>query len=132
MTGELPGTSETPPCHSSFGNILIACGLNRLHWHPPHFVIPITGIVPSYATVPALVAVGIFMFRNITKIPMDSRADTVAVFMIVILMPLTYSIILGLKSDFLFWTVIKCISGDAKDIHPIMWVVAFLSVCIFG
>ncbi|NBC04378.1 MAG: NCS2 family permease [Bacteroidetes bacterium] len=91
------------------------------------FITPIIGIVPSYATAPALVAVGIFMFKNITKIPMEHWADTVAVFMIIILMPLTYSISMGLTFGFLFWTLIKCISGDFKEIHPVMWVIAILS-----
>jgi len=91
------------------------------------FITPIIGIVPSYATAPALVAVGIFMFKNITKIPMEHWADIVAVFMIIILMPLTYSISMGLTFGFLFWTLIKCISGDFKEIHPVMWVIAILS-----
>lgn len=93
------------------------------------FVTPVIGIVPSYATAPALITVGIFMFKNITKIPLDSWADTVAVFMIIILMPLTYSISLGLTFGFLFWTLIKLMSGDFKQIHPIMWVIAILSAC---
>lgn len=91
------------------------------------FVTPSIGIVPSYATAPALVAVGIFMFKNITDIPMEHWADTVAVFMIIILMPLTYSISMGLTFGFLFWTLIKCISGNFDEIHPVMWVISILS-----
>ncbi|MDX1641907.1 MAG: NCS2 family permease, partial [Balneolaceae bacterium] len=93
------------------------------------FVTPVIGIVPAYATAPALVVVGIFMFKNITKIPMNHWADTVAVFMMIIIMPLTYSISMGLTFGFLFWTLLKAISGDYRDIHPIMWVVAILSAC---
>lgn len=93
------------------------------------FVTPVIGIVPAYATAPALITVGIFMFKNITKIPMDSWADAVAVFMIIILMPLTYSISLGLSFGFLFWALIKLISGDVKGVHPVMWVIALLSAC---
>lgn len=92
------------------------------------FITPIIGIVPSFATAPALVAVGIFMFKNITKIPMQDWADTVAVFMIIILMPLTYSISMGLTFGFLFWTLIKSISGNVKNVHPVMWIITFLSV----
>lgn len=91
------------------------------------FLTPIIGIVPSYATAPALVAVGIFMFKNITKIPMEHWADTVAVFMIIILMPLTYSISMGLTFGFLFWTLLKSISGNFDEIHPVMWVISILS-----
>lgn len=91
------------------------------------FITPVFGIVPSFATAPALVAVGIFMFKNITKIPMKDWADTVAVFMIIILMPLTYSISMGLTFGFLFWVLIKCFSGKIDEIHPVMWIVAILS-----
>lgn len=92
------------------------------------FITPIIGIVPSFATAPALVAVGIYMFKNIIKIPLKDWADTVAVFMIIILMPLTYSISTGLTFGFLFWTLIKLISGNSTEIHPVMWIIALLSV----
>lgn len=91
------------------------------------FLTPIIGIVPSFATAPALVTVGIFMFKNITNIPLQNWADTVAVFMIIILMPLTYSISMGLTFGFLFWTLLKCLSGKFKEIHPVMWIIALLS-----
>lgn len=93
------------------------------------FVTPLIGMVPSFATAPALIVVGIFMFKNIINIPMNHWANTVAVFMIIILMPLTYSISMGLTFGFLFWTLMKSISGDFKEIHPVMWVIAFLSAC---
>lgn len=93
------------------------------------FFTPVIAVVPEYATAPALVAVGIFMFKNITKIPMENWADTVGVFMIIILMPLTYSISLGLTFGFLFWTLIQFVTGNVKNIHPVMWIIALLSAC---
>jgi adenine/guanine/hypoxanthine permease len=88
---------------------------------------PVISAIPSYATAPALVAVGIFMFKNITRIPMDNWADIVASFLTIVLMPLTYSISLGLTFGFLFWTVLTAVSGKVKKIHPVMWIVALLS-----
>ncbi|MCC5904912.1 MAG: NCS2 family permease [Balneolaceae bacterium] len=91
------------------------------------FFTPVISAVPSYATAPALVAVGIFMFKSITRIPMDSWPDIVAAFLTIVLMPLTYSISLGLTFGFLFWTLLTAVSGKVKTIHPVMWIVAVLS-----
>lgn len=91
------------------------------------FFTPIIAAVPSYATAPALVVVGIFMFKNITRIPMDNWPDVVAGFSTIVLMPLTYSISLGLTFGFLFWTILTAVSGNIQKIHPVMWIVAFLS-----
>ncbi|TVQ02670.1 MAG: NCS2 family permease [Balneolaceae bacterium] len=91
------------------------------------FFTPVIAAVPAYATAPALVVVGMFMFRNISKIPMADWPDIVAAFLTVILMPLTYSISMGLTFGFLFWTVLTAINGKMKEIHPVMWIVAVLS-----
>lgn len=91
------------------------------------FFTPIIAAVPPYATAPALVVVGIFMFKNITRIPMDNWPDVVAGFSTIVLMPLTYSISLGLTFGFLFWTILTAVSGNIQKIHPVMWIVAFLS-----
>lgn len=42
-------------------------------------------------------------------------------------MPLTYSISMGLTFGFLFWVLLKLTSGQWKEIHPVMWIVATLS-----
>lgn len=91
------------------------------------FFTPIIAVVPPYATAPALVVVGIFMFKNITRIPMDNWPDVVAGFATIVLMPLTYSISLGLTFGFLFWTILTAVSGNFQKIHPVMWIVAILS-----
>lgn len=91
------------------------------------FFTPVISSVPAYATAPALVIVGMFMFRNINKIPMKGWPDIVASFLTIVLMPLTYSISMGLTFGFLFWTLLTAIAGNIKAIHPVMWIVAALS-----
>lgn len=91
------------------------------------FFTPVIYAVPAYATAPALVAVGIFMFKNIVKIPMQKWADIVAAFLTIVLMPLTYSISLGLTFGLLFWTLLTAISGELRSIHPAMWLAAVMS-----
>src|SRR5690625_1440106 len=91
------------------------------------FFTPIIYAVPVYATAPALVAVGIFMFRNIVKIPMQKWPDTVAAFLTIVLMPLTYSISLGLTVGLLSWTLLMTATGEFRSIHPAMWAAARMS-----
>lgn len=91
------------------------------------FFSPLIALVPDYATAPALVVVGIFMFRNIRKIPLDDWGDLVPAFLAIILMPLTYSISLGLTFGFLAWIILKIATGKFRQIGWVMWIVGILS-----
>lgn len=91
------------------------------------FFTPLIALVPIYATAPALVVVGIFMFKNIRKISLDKFTDIVPVFLTVVLMPLTYSISLGLTFGILAWIILKAVSGEFKNISRVMWIVGLLS-----
>ena len=88
---------------------------------------PLIGSVPGCATAPALVVVGVFMFRNITKINLGDFRDALPAFLTIIVMPLTYSISTGLSAGFLSWVLLSAASGKIRRIHPVMWIVAALS-----
>ncbi len=91
------------------------------------FLTPVIGMVPDFGTAPALVVVGMFMFKGIRKIPLDDWTDVTAAFLTIVLMPLTYSISLGLTFGFLFWVIMKAASGQGRSIHPVMWLIGVLS-----
>jgi AGZA family xanthine/uracil permease-like MFS transporter len=91
------------------------------------FFAPLIGAVPAFATAPALVVVGVFMFRNIKEIDFTDMKAAVPAFLTMILMPLTFSIATGLTIGFLSYILIGVFSGDVKKISPVMWVVGFLS-----
>lgn len=88
---------------------------------------PIIGIVPSFATAPALIIVGVYMFKNIKEIDFTHFEVAIPAFLTIILMPLSYSISTGLAFGFLSYIVIALISGKAREVHPVMWVVGLLS-----
>lgn len=88
---------------------------------------PLIAMVPAFATAPALVIVGIFMFKNIKKIPLDDWSDLVPAYLTIALMPLTYSISMGLTFGFLAWIILKIAQGRIKDISVVMWIVGALS-----
>ena len=58
------------------------------------------GIVPAFATAPALIVVGVFMFKNIKSIDFTNFEESVPAFLTIILMPLTYNISTGLTFGF--------------------------------
>ncbi|MCR5653085.1 MAG: NCS2 family permease [Ruminococcus sp.] len=84
---------------------------------------PIFGAIPSFATTPALVFVGLLMLKNVTKMNFDADiADTVGGFFAIIMMPFSYSIANGIMFGILTWVILKVFTGKIKDVHPVMWV----------
>ena len=84
---------------------------------------PIFLAIPSFATAPALIFVGLLMLKNVTKMDFDSDiADTVGGFLAIIMMPFSYSIANGIMFGILAWVVLKVITGKIRDIHPVMWI----------
>ncbi len=91
------------------------------------FCAPLIGAVPAFATAPALIIVGVFMFRNISQIDFFDFKTAVPAFLTMILMPLSFSIATGLTVGFLSYVLIAVFCGDIKKISPVMWVVGLLS-----
>ena len=92
------------------------------------FFAPLIGIVPSYATAPALVIVGVYMFKNIKQIDFADFSEAIPAFLTIILMPLTYSISIGLSFGFISYVVLKAVAGKYSEISWLMWAIALLSV----
>ena len=90
--------------------------------------VPIVGIVPPYATAPALIMVGLFMMKEIKQIDFNDLEESFPAFIIMVMIALSYSISTGLAFGFISFTLIKIVSAKAKDIKPTMWVIAVLSV----
>lgn len=84
---------------------------------------PIFLAIPSFATTPALVFVGLLMVKNVTKMDFNSDiADTVGGFFAIITMPFTYSIANGIMFGIIAWVILKVVTGKVRDVHPVMWV----------
>ena len=84
---------------------------------------PIFLAIPSFATTPALVFVGLLMLKNVTKMDFESDiADSVGGFFAVIMMPFSYSIANGIMFGIISWVILKVVTGKIKEIHPVMWV----------
>jgi AGZA family xanthine/uracil permease-like MFS transporter len=93
--------------------------------------VPIVGVVPSYATAPALIMVGLFMMKEIKRIEFDSLETAFPAFIITIMIALSYSISTGLAFGFISFAMLKIIAGKVRDIRPTMWLITVLSVFYF-
>lgn len=89
---------------------------------------PIFLAIPSFATAPALVIVGFLMLTSITKIDFKDYTEAVPAFIAIIAMPFMYSISEGIAMGVISYVVIKLAAGKAKNISPLMYVLAVLFV----
>lgn len=92
------------------------------------FFTPVIGIVPGFATAPALIVVGVYMFKNIKDIDFHDFEVAIPAFITIVLMPLTYSMSTGLCFGFISYIIITTIAGDRRKIKPTMWIIGILSV----
>ena len=84
---------------------------------------PLFLAIPSFATTPALIFVGLLMLKSVTKMDFESDiADTVGGILAVIMMPFTYSIANGIMFGIIAWVILKVLTGKIRDIHPVMWI----------
>ena len=90
------------------------------------FLSPIFITIPSFATAPALLFVGFLMISAVTAIDFNDFTEAVPAYLALIAMPLTYSISEGIAAGVISYVVINLISGKAKKITPLMYVLAVL------
>ena len=93
--------------------------------------VPVVGIVPGYATAPALIMVGMFMIKEIKKIDFTHMENAFPAFIIIIMIALSYSISTGLAFGFISFTLLKTLSGKVGQIKPTMWLITVLSILYF-
>jgi len=96
------------------------------------FLTPLTSIVPTEIAAAALVIVGAMMMAQIKYIDLSDFAVLVPVFLTVTVMPLTYSIANGIGAGFVSWVLVQALSGKARQISPLLWVVAVGFVLFFA
>jgi AGZA family xanthine/uracil permease-like MFS transporter len=93
---------------------------------------PLATLVPFVATGPVLVVVGYLMATLIKDIDFVDVEEGLPALLTLVLMPLTFSITIGIGAGFVSWVVIKLALGKIAAIHPLMWVVAAAFVIYFA
>jgi AGZA family xanthine/uracil permease-like MFS transporter len=92
---------------------------------------PLVGFVPSVAVAPALIIVGIMMMESVARINFSDYSEAVPAFITIASMPFTYSISNGISLGFLSYVLIKLISGRAKEVSVIMYILAVFFLLFF-
>lgn len=96
------------------------------------FLTPLYEIVPIEAAAPVLVIVGALMMQQITEIDFYKFHIALPAFLTIVIMPFTYSIANGIGVGFIAYVVMGIFAGNAKKIHPLLYIVAALFVVYFA
>ena len=84
--------------------------------------------IPSAATAPALIIVGLLMIEPIKNIPFDDFSESIPAFVCIIMMPLTYSISNGILLGMISYVLMNIVTGKFKKVTPVMIILAILFV----
>ncbi|MFV2029152.1 NCS2 family permease [Neisseria sp. S1] len=132
VSGAALGTSSTTPYIESASGVAaggrtgltaITVGILMLAclWFSP-----LAQSVPAFATAPALLYVGVHMLRSATEIDWDDMTEAAPAFLTIVFMPFSYSIADGIAMGFISYAAIKLLCGRAKEVPPMVWIVAVL------
>ena len=133
VIGSLLGTSTTTTFVESASGIAqggrtgLTSATTAILFFLAMFFTPVIGVVPIFATAPALIIVGVYMFKNLIDIDLHKIEIAIPAFLTIILMPLTYSISTGITFGFISYAVIEILSGKVKTVKPTMWIIVALS-----
>src|SRR5215470_11541988 len=92
------------------------------------FFAPIAGAIPTIATAPALIIVGALMIRAVVSIKWEDMTEAIPAFLTLLAMPLTFSIANGLALGFIFYPLLKVLTGRRREVSLLVYVLAVLFV----
>ncbi|MDI9459107.1 MAG: NCS2 family permease [Bacillota bacterium] len=95
------------------------------------FFAPAISAIPSAATAPALIIVGIMMLASFRDVNWQDFEEAVPAFFAGVFMALCYSISYGIAGGFIFYTLVKIVRGESKEIHPILAISTLLFILNF-
>lgn len=94
-------------------------------------IAPVAGIVPSAATSPVLIIVGVMMMSSFTKINWEDLDEAIPAFFASVFMGFGYSISYGIAAGFIFYCIVKACKRELNHVHPILLVSALLFLINF-
>lgn len=92
---------------------------------------PVLNFVPTEATSPALIIVGVMMLSSFANIKWEDISEAVPAFFVAIFMALCYNISYGIGIGFIFYCISKTVTGKAKEVSWVMWVSSALFILNF-
>ncbi len=95
------------------------------------FFAPVAGVVPSAATAPALIIVGVFMLKSAAEIAWNDMEIAIPCFLTIITMPFAYSIGDGIGFGFISYSIIKIARGKFKDVPVLIYILSIAFGAMF-
>ena len=95
------------------------------------FLSPVISAVPSAATAGVLVIVGCMMASSLKEIKWGDISEAIPAFFASVFMAFAYSISYGIAAGFITYCIVKVCKKEAKDVHPIIWIVSVLFILNF-
>lgn len=92
------------------------------------FFSPLLSVVTSQVTAPALILVGVLMAQSLRQIEWGKMEIAIPAFLILIGMPLTYSISDGIALGFIFYPITMLAAKRGKEVSPIMYALFFVFI----
>lgn len=89
---------------------------------------PVFTTIPGFATAPALLFVGFLMITSVVDIDFNNPTESIPAYLALIAMPILYSISDGIAFGVISYVVINLLTGKAKKITPLMYIIAILFV----
>ena len=89
---------------------------------------PIFLAIPSFATAPALIVVGFYMFTNVVHIDFTDMTEAIPCYICIVAMPLFYSISEGISMGIISYVFINAVTGKAKKVTPLMYILSIMFI----
>ncbi|WP_152396695.1 NCS2 family permease [Paenibacillus guangzhouensis] len=98
---------------------------------PALFLIPILKIIPSSAIAPVLIVVGCLMIQGMKHVKLDDFTEAFPAYLMIAIMPLTFSIVNGIAFGFIAYPIVKIVTGRRQEVSGAMYVIAALFLVYF-
>lgn len=95
------------------------------------FLIPVLKLIPNGVISSVLIFVGILMIQTFFDIERGDIIDSIAMIIIIAMIPFTYNIVNGISLGFIAYTILKVLTGKYKDVSPSMYVLTALFILSF-
>ena len=89
---------------------------------------PIFLAIPAFATAPALIVVGFYMFTNVVHIDFSDMTEAIPCYICIVAMPLFYSISEGISMGIISYVIINALTGRTKKVTPLMYILSLLFI----
>jgi adenine/guanine/hypoxanthine permease len=98
---------------------------------PALFLIPLFKVIPNEAIAPVFIIVGGLMIQSLKEIPFDDFTEAFPAFLMLVIMPLSFSIANGIAFGFLVYPILKLVTGRKNEVSITMYVIAFFFLIYF-